>query len=141
MRLCAICLIAGALIGCSSTPLELPTCEIPKAPAEAQHPLSLPELPVEVSSTETTATFDIAGMMQLKRYRIASETNERVSNLNAKALEARNESINALIECTKYQKVWAEVREEMLQQERFNHSMDNYWHRAIIVLGALAVAL
>ena len=101
MRLCAICLIAGALTACSSTPLELPTCEIPQAPTVAQRPLSLPELPVEVSSTETTATFDLAGMAQLKRYRIASETNERVSNLNAAALEARNESINALIECRK----------------------------------------
>lgn len=107
----------------------------------AQRPLSLPELPQEVSSTESTATFDLPGMMQLKRYRIASETNEMVANLNAQALEARNESINELIECSRYQKVWIEVREEMLKAERFDHTMDNYWHRAIILLGALAVAL
>ena len=141
MRLCVICLITGVLIGCSSTPLELPTCEIPQAPAEAQHPLGLPELPVEASSTDSTATFDLAGMMQLKRFRIASETNLTIGKANALALEARNESINALIECTRYQKIWAEIREDMLQQERFNHSMDNYWHRGVILLGALAVVL
>jgi len=141
MRLWLSCLILGALSACSSTPLELPSCEIPQAPAVAQFPLSLPELPQEVSSTDLTATFDIPGMQQLKRYRIASETNLTIGKANALALEARNESINALIECTRYQKIWAEVREDMLQQERFSHSMDNYLHRGIIVLGALAVVL
>lgn len=139
-RVCAIFLIAGALIGCSSQPLELPTCEIPEAPEEAQHPLSLPEMPQETSSTETTATFSLDGILQMERFRQAAIANTQVAELNAQALEARNESVNALIECSRYQKIWMEVREDMLEQERHDHMMDNIWHRAIIVVG-VGVAL
>ncbi len=140
MKQCAIFLIAGALIGCSSKSLELPTCEIPEAPAEAQHPLSLPEMPQEASSTESSATFDLEGILQFERFRQAAATNTEIAELNAQALEARNESINALIECSRYQKIWMEVREDMLEQERADHMMDNIWHRAVIVVG-VGVAL
>jgi len=141
MRLCAIFLIAGTLTGCSSTPLEVPTCEIPSAPDEAQHALELPEMPQEVSSADDTATFDLGGILQLERFRQASLANKDIADLNASALEARNESINSLIECSRYQKIWMEVREDMLEQERQDHMMDNLWHRGVIALGVLAAVL
>lgn len=141
MRACVIFLMAGGLIGCSSTPLELPTCEIPEAPEAAQYALSLPEMPVEVSTTAETATFDLPGLLQLERFRRASVTNKIIADENALALEARNESVNALIECSRYTKIWMEVREDMLEQERQDHWLDNLWHRGVIVLGAIAVAL
>lgn len=137
------CSVIGGLIVLTacSTVRELPDCEIPEAPAEAQRAVLLPELPQEVSSTNTTATFDLDGMLQLKRYRIASDTNTEVANLNAEALEARNESINALIECVRGQNIWMEIREDELEREKLDHFIDNLLHRGLIALGLVAVAL
>ena len=126
---------ASLLTACSSTPLELPTCEIPAPMAEVGHPVGVPEMPVETSRTDDSATFDRAGIVQLTQLRVAAVTNKRVAEENALAIEARNEEVNALIECSRYQKIWMEVREDMLEQERHDHMLDNLWHRGVIVLG------
>jgi hypothetical protein len=102
---------------------------------------SVPEMPQEVSSTAQTAVFDLEGLLQLDRLRKASLANKTVGDLNAAALEARNAEINALIECVRHQNVWMEVREDMLDQERRDHWIDNLWHRGIIVLGVAAAVL
>ncbi len=142
MKLFAICLILGAsLMGCSSTPLSLPTCEIPAPLATVQPLLSVPEMPVEVSSTDTTATFDRDGIVQLTKLRKAALGNKEIGDLNAAALEARNEEVNQFIECSRYSKMWMEVREDMLEQERRDHTMDNLWHRGLIAVGVIAVSL
>lgn len=136
------CLILGVLAtGCSSTPLELPACEILGPLAEVQMPLTLPELPSAVRSDDAMATFDLAGMQQLKRYRIASDANTAIAEKNALALKARNEEVNKLIECSRYSKIWMEVREDMLEQERREHFMDNLYHRGLIALGLIAAAV
>ena len=138
-----ICWILGAslLTACSSTPTELPTCEIPGPSPEVGQPVNVPEMPVETSRTDTSTTFDRSGIVRLTQVRVAAVTNERVAAENALALEARNEEVAELIECSRYQNVWMEVREEMLESEKFNHKMDNYWHRGIIVLIGLGVVL
>ena len=135
--------IAGAslLMGCSSQPLQLPTCDIPAPMAAVGQPVSVPEMPVEVSRTEDGATFDRAGIVTLTQLRVSAETNKRVASENALAIEARNEEVNQLIECARYQKIWMEVREDMLEQERHNHMMDNIWYRGVIALGVLAAVL
>jgi hypothetical protein len=139
MRICVVFLILGALTACSTTPPELPDCEIPLAPESAQQPIILPDLPAVVSSTETTATFDLEGMKRLKQYRIASETNMTIASDNAGALEARNESVNYLIECGKSAKAFAAVRQEQLDIERRDHFIDNWFYRGLIALGIIAV--
>ena len=103
--------------------------------AEIGHPVSVPEMPVETSRTDDSATFDRAGIVQLTQLRVAAVANKRVAEENALAIEARNEEVNALIECSRYQKIWMEVREDMLEQERHDHMLDNLWHRGVIVLG------
>jgi len=128
-------------VGCASEPQQLPNCDIPAPMAEVQHALELPELPVEVSSTLTTATFNLEGMSQLKIYRIASDANKTVADENALALEARNEEVNALIECARFQNVWIRVHAEDLKDEKFDHFIDNLLHRGLIALGVVAVAL
>ena len=101
----------------------------------------VPEMPVETAMNADGAFFDLEGLLQFQRLREASLSNKTVGDLNAAALQARNEEVNALIECVRYQNVWMEVREDMLEQERNAHQIDNLWHRGIIVLGAIAVAL
>jgi len=132
--------MVGGLIGCSSTPLELPTCTIPGPSPEVGFPISAPEMPAEVSATETTATFDLEGLLQLDRVYKASLTNQTVAEQNALALEARNTEVTELIECARYSTIWMEVREDMLEQERRGRSQDNWWYRGLIAVG-LAFAL
>ena len=102
---------------------------------------SVPEMPSAVSKTEDTATFDLEGLMQFERLRRASVGNKVVGDLNSAALQARNDEVNALIECVRHQNVWMEVREDMLEQERNAHQIDNLWHRGLIVLGVAAAIL
>ncbi len=133
--------MVGGLIGCSSTPLELPTCTIPGPSPEVGHPISVPEMPAEVSATADTATFDLPGLLQLERVRQASLANSEVAEQNALALQARNTEITELIECARYSTIWMEVREDMLEQERHDHAMDNWFYRGVITLGVLASVL
>ena len=138
MKVWLICWIVFALTACSTTPLQLPTCDIPGPSPEVQQPLELPRLPQAESSTDTTATYSLEEVKQLKRYRIAADTNTKIAKDNALALEARNNEVNELIECSRYSKIWMEVREDMLEQERRDHFIDNLWHRGLIVLGGIA---
>ena len=142
MKQLVVCLIlGGSLTACSSTPLELPSCEVPEAMGELAQLQAVPDMPEAASSTESTATFDLEGLLQFQRLREASLANKEVGDLNAAALQARNDQVNALIECTKYQNVWMEVREDMLEQERRDHMVDNLWHKGLIALGVAAAVL
>lgn len=141
MKVWLICWIVFALTACSSTPLQLPTCDIPGPSPVVQMPLELPRLPQAASSTDTTATYPLEEVRQLKRYRLAADANFKVAQSNALALEARNDEVNNLIECSMYSKIWMEVREDMLEQERRDHFMDNLYHRGLIALGLIATAV
>ncbi len=140
-QLAVFLILSASLTACSSTPRELPTCDVPAPMAEVGHPLNVPEMPQEVSSTVDSATYDLQGLLQLKRLREASLANKTIAESNALAIEARNTEVNELIECARYQLIWMEDREDMLEQERRDHFIDNLWHRGVIVLIGVAVAL
>lgn len=142
MKRFLLCLILGAsLTACSSTPRELPTCTIPAPMAEVGHPLGVPEMPVETRRFEGGMEFDLEGLLQLDRVRKAGLSNKVIAEENALAIEARNAEINELIECARYQLIWMEDREDMLEAEQRDHFIDNLWHRGVIVLIGVAVAL
>ena len=132
---------ASLLTACSSAPPELPTCEIPAPMAEVGRPLRVPEMPSPVSSSEDSTSFDRAGIVILTQVRVAAATNEKVAEENALAIESRNEEVNQLIECARYSNIWMQQREEMLETERRDHFIDNLWHRGLIVVVAVGMAL
>ena len=109
--------------------------------AEVGHPIAVPDMPIEVAETETTATFDLEGLLQLDRVHKAGITNATVAEENALAIEARNEEVTQLIECARYSKIWMETQEEMLQQEKHDRFVDNMWYRGLIAAGVLIAVL
>jgi hypothetical protein len=109
--------------------------------AEVGHPVSVPEMPVPVSSEQDATVFDHEGIVVLTQVRVAAVTNTTVAEENALAIEARNDEVNELIECSRYMGVWIDVHAEDLNDEKRDHMIDNMWHRAVIVLGLIAVAL
>jgi len=140
-RLAVFLILGASLTACSTTRLEPPSCEVPETLGHVAALQSVPEMPVETASNDEGAFFNLEGLLQFQRLRAASLSNKTVGDLNAAALQARNDEVNALIECVRHQNVWMEVREDMLEQERSAHQIDNLWHRGLIVLGAIAVAL
>jgi len=141
MRTWPLFLLIGILTGCSSTPVSLPSWDIPEATEEAQQPLELPVRPQATLSATGMAEFSQEGMLQLQRYVAASEANFAIARANAQALEAQSRAYNALIQAGQLQRQVAEIRQELLEIERRDHFIDVWFHRGIIVLGAVAVAL
>ena len=127
--------------GCSSTPQQTPNCDISTPMEGIGQAVSVPEMPVVVSSTSESATFDFDGIAQLTKVRIAAETNKTIANENALALEARNAEVNALIECARWQNVWIDVHAEDLKDEKRAHFIDNLKYQLAIGLGVIAVIL
>lgn len=134
-------LAIGILAGCASSPPELPDWDIPRATEVAQEPLTLPERPQAVATATGAAEFTVQGMQQLQRYVVASEANYLIAQANAEALEAQSKAFNALIDAGELQRRVAEIRAELLDIERRDHFIDNLWHRGLIALGILVVAL
>lgn len=134
-------LIVGGLIGCSSTPDPIPDCDIPAPMEEVGQPVSVPEMPVEVSSDAESATFDFEGILQLERVRQAGKANKTIAEENAAALAARNVEVNELIECARYQNIWIQVHQEDLDMEKRDHFLDNWIHRGVIGLILIGIAL
>jgi len=102
--------------------------------AEVGHPLTVPPMPIETRSDLESATYDLEGLLQLKRVREAGNTNFTVAKENAAALEARNEEVNALIECARYQNVWIQVHAEDLNDEQWAHLLTKI--KYFVVIGA-----
>ncbi len=97
-------------------------------------PLSVPEMPVEASSTDLSATYDLDGLLQLKRVYETLQTNTTVAAENALAIEARNGEVNALIECTRNMNLWIEFHADDLEDEKQAHRADVWWLRGVIAL-------
>lgn len=132
---------ASLLMGCSTTPEKYPDCKIPAPMAEVGHPVSVPEMPVPVSSTEEATVFDHNGIATLTQVRVAAATNEKIGEENALALEDRNAEVNELIECSRYMGVWIQVHAEDLKDERRAHFIDNLKYQLAIGIGLIAVIL
>jgi len=141
MRAWPLFLLIGIIAGCSSTPVSLPSWDIPQATEKAQHPLELPVRPQATLSVTGMAEFSQEGMLQLQRYAAASEANYAIARANAQALEAQSRAYNALIQAGKLQRQVAEIRAELLEIERRDHFIDVWFYRGIIILGAVAMAL
>ena len=136
-RIIAVSLLLCLFSACSSTPEKRPDCQIPAPMAEVGHALSVPVMPEAASSTLTTATYDLDGMLQLDRVWKAGVANQTIAEQNALAIEARNAEVNELIECSRHMGVWIDVHAEDLNDEKRDHMLDVWWYRGFIALGLL----
>ena len=134
-------LVIGTLTGCVSTPAELPEWEIPEAMEVATYPLSLPGLPPATVNDAGMAEFTAEGITQLTAFIEASRANYDVAEANAAALEAQSRAFNALIDAGKLQRQVGQIRGELLEIERRDRRIDNWFYRGVIALGLIAVAL
>lgn len=129
--------LIGHLSGCASSPVEIPEWDLTPVVTTATQPLTRPELPSPVSSTEVTVTFTKSGMSTLLDIVDIGDGNYTIAQENAAAVNAQGEAYNQLIEVGKLQRSFTQIREEQLARERRDHFIDNWFYRGLIALGIL----
>jgi hypothetical protein len=77
--------------------------------------------------------------LKLDAYDIVSIGNTEIATELVSALEKSDESYDALLGAAKVQQELSQIRQDMLEQERQAHTMDNWFYRIFIALGLLAV--
>ena len=135
-------LVAGAsLSGCATTPTPDPwaTVEVDESPA--QQPVRLPEWPQEASSTEDEVTFDLSGARALAAYRIAGEGNTELAEEHAAQIDDLRRAAATLVETGQAQRRVADLRLEILEEERRHHFIEKISLYALALLGLGAAAL
>jgi len=137
MKIWQAFLLTGILTACQANPVQLPSWDIETAEITVQKPIPLPVLP-QAGLFGQLATFDKAAMEQLQRYTVTSKGNYQIALANAEALESQARAYNSLIEAGKMQRQIAEIRQQLYDEEKQRHFVDNLWHRGIIVLGLIA---
>jgi hypothetical protein len=137
IHLWLICFLIGSLSGCASSPVEIPEWDLTPVESSAQQPLSRPELPSPVSSTEDTVTFSLEAFRVLLDIVDIADGNYTIAQENAAAADTQGEAYNQLIEVGKLQRSFTQIREEQLARERRDHFIDNWFHRGLIALGIL----
>jgi hypothetical protein len=77
----------------------------------------------------------------LDAYDIVATGNTEIAQELANALNASDASYDALLSAAKIQQELSQIRQDLLEKERRDHVVDNWWHRGLIVLIGIGVAL
>jgi uncharacterized protein (DUF608 family) len=101
--------------------------------------MALPAIPEPTSVGANTATFDLEGLHGWDAYIVVAETNKQIADENAQTILAQKRAINGLVEAGKAQRQVAEIRLQMLEDERRRSLWNSitYW----VVIGALGAAV
>jgi len=127
--------------GCASTPAPDPwgDVEIPGDPAT--QPVALPEWPQPTDFTEGTVTFDLAGAHVLEVWRVAALGNTEIAAAHADQVDDLRDAARSLVEAGKAQRKVAELRREILEEERRAHLWEKtgLWAMLVLVIAGAAV--
>jgi len=134
--LCGLILL---LSGCASAPPHNPWDALTTETSAAVTPLDCGSFPVATSSTQTDATYDIAGLNDLNDYRKCSEANEGIAGEHAKQVDQLKIVRKNLTEAGRAQRNIADMKQEMLDDERKRNFFEKIG--LYVVIGAMGFAL
>lgn len=139
MKRWLILLTVGALASCAANPpnpwQSVETCE-----GAAQQPLDLVRFPVPHVTGEDTATYTLGQIQQLDAFKTASEANTSIARQHAATIDQQCRAIDGLVRAGQAQRTVADMRAEMLQEERQARMFERFGYWAIIAaLGVAAV--
>lgn len=121
--------------GCAAEPIQLPNFEAAARPdVEASDPVSLPDL-CEIPWTST------ACWQRIDVFEDIAIGNTDTAQLNADIVRLGDEAYDHILSGAMRQQQIGQIRQEMLEAERKDHFVDNLWHRVLIVLMAIGIAL
>ena len=141
MKKCLQLLVVGILAGCATAPTPDPWQGIEVPTERAERPLSLPEFPSPVSMTADTVTFDLDAANTITAYIVTAGANTDIGNEHADQIDADRVAIKALVDAGKAQRKVADLRKEILEEERKHWFWEkiSYWAGFLII--GLGVAL
>lgn len=79
--------------------------------------------------------------LALDAYDIVATGNTEIAQDLAGALDASDESYDALLGAAKVQQELSQIRQDLLERERQAHTWDNWFYRSIIALGLIGAVL
>jgi len=134
MRTLVLCLIAGLSSCASQAPNPWESIDVPRG--TITQPIELGKFPQPSQSNSKRAVYGIEGVNALEVYRLAAEGNTVVAAAHAEQIEALRKGIEGLVEAGKAQRRIADIRQEILEEERRHWMFEKvgYWF-AIIGLG------
>jgi len=138
MRILVLSLISFALVSCATTtPNPWIGLDVDLSPATT--PLDCGSFPLPSESHNTHVVYDKAGLNDLNAYRRCSEANEAIVTEHALQIGQLKLARKGLVEAGQAQRHIADMREEMLRDERQHHFWQSlgYW---VVILG-LGLAL
>jgi len=138
MRMWLTFLISFALVSCA-TPIPNPWIGLDTDLSPAATPLDCGSFPLPSESHKTHVVYDKAGLNDLNAYRRCSEANEAIVTEHALQIGQLKLARKGLVEAGQAQRHIADMREEMLRDERRHHLFQSIGLYAIII--GMGVAL
>ncbi len=121
--------------GCAAERIQLPNFEeAERSGEEVTDPTEYPVL-CEIPN------WDVTCWQAFTVYEEIAEGNRELAQINADIARDGDAAYDHILSAAKKQQEISQIREEMLEAERRDHFIDNLWHRGLIVLIAVGLAL
>lgn len=132
-------LIVLTSASCTTAPVSLPDWDLAarNVDVEVVDPAAVPVL----CDIPLDGVWSVVCWKQLDAYDIVAKANYEIALANASALRKSDAAYDQLIEAGKLQSQLAQIRQDMLEQERRAHTLDNWFYRGVIALGLIGAAL
>lgn len=130
--------MAFFLLGCAAQP-ENPWDSV-DVPTEAPtRPIVLEGFPLPSESTSQGIWYSLEGANELEAYRLKAEANTAIADAHADQIDALNKAIGSLISAGKAQRRIADMRQEILEEERRHWMFERlgYWVGYILIGASL----
>ncbi len=139
MKIWTVLLIALIAVGCAGQPrTPLPDWSgAAREVKEVADPIELPEL----CEIPRDGQWSLDCWRALNEYDIVASGNTDIAIANTEALRKTEAGYDHLILAGQMQQEIAEIRQELLDEERKGRMMDKWFYRGVITLGLLAVSL
>ncbi len=121
--------------GCAVERIQLPDFDkATRSDEKITNPVAYPDLcPIPWASTSCWQRLDV--------YEDIAIGNLSIAQLNADIARDSDTAYDFILSSAKRQQQIGRIREEMLEQERRDHLLDNWFHRGLIALGLLGAVL
>jgi hypothetical protein len=143
--LLTLLIVGASLTGCAATPSPDPwqTVEVPER--SAQQPLPQPDrpLPDEIigEGEDQVWVYDRSGVERLEAYVVTAEGNQQLALEHAGRIDDLQQAVGDLVSAGKGQRRVADLRLEILEEERRHHAWEKLGYYAgmvLVIFGAAA---
>ena len=137
MKLLTCLIVFAVLSGCATAPVD-PWQGLTVDTKPAATPIDCGSFPLPVRASETEIVYDKAGSNDLADYMDCSEANEAIATEHALQIGQLKIARKSLVEAGQAQRRIADMKQEMLDDERRHHFWQSlgYW---VLIGGAIAL--